>query len=314
MQMRLERNEGFFLCTHCEGEGYCRVDGERGGCQFCVEEQSAARLESNPDDPSIQVTCGACGGKGYFGTPPHMVRDSEPDRRPSLSVFRLVISFVVVVIVAMVSSAFIVWSVQASPKSSMQYGTLDEAMRFDSYITMHENRRMTVEEIVILKSYQRKEFFVERVYPALKASFLKRNRPDIRLKEVYIDGEPLKFKLSIRGKALIIRSFGKIITPGVHTYAFIYDMPLPVIERRGKSTFKWVVSGSSWGFPAKQTTLAIVLSPKVNQESVEITGGVGPSFWFKRECISTVDDSGHIAFNAGQPMTKLDRLVVEVLW
>jgi hypothetical protein len=312
MQSSLEGVEGFLLCSHCKGEGYCRADGESGGCDFCREEQTVVHVECQPENQLSQVICGFCGGKGYFGTPTPMI--GEPEHRLHLGLFRMVTAFILTGMIAMVVSFLIVEVVRANAKNRIGSGYTDEAMRFDSYITLHADQTMTVEETVILKSRQQKKFLIERVYPAYKASFLKQNNAKIHLKEVYLDGQPLKFQMRMKGNAFIVRASQKTITPALHTYALIYDMPLPVHQNHGETAFRWVVDGRTWGFPAKQATLAVALPPHIDKQSVDVAGSVGPAFWFKRECIKTIDDSGNINFNAGQRMSKLDQINCKVIW
>jgi hypothetical protein len=228
--------------------------------------------------------------------------------------FRIVMAFVITFIIAMMGSVFVVWAVQADSKKSIAQGNIDEALRFDSYITVHEDRTMTVEEIVILKSKQRQAFEIKRVYPALKVSFFNHLEQGVHLKEVYLDGEPVKFRCELRGKTALIHGSSRFVDRGIHTYAFIYRMGLPTVQSHGETVLNWVVSGSHWGFPAKQATVAVALPSKISKRSLEAAGGAGPIFWFKRECLSTIDDSGNITFNAGQPLTKLDRFNVRVAW
>ncbi|HEX2954496.1 MAG TPA: DUF2207 domain-containing protein [Bacillota bacterium] len=305
--------DGFLLCTHCEGGGYCLQYDDHVGCDYCLEKHSLAHPEHIPKH-LIQVPCGLCDGKGFVKTPEHMIRESLNSNRPPVGMLRIVIAFVITFIIAMSGSVFVVWAVQADTKKSIAQGNIDEALRFDSYITVHEDRTMTVEEIVILKSKQRRAFAIKRVYPALKVSFFNHLEQGVDLKEVYLDGEPVKFHCELRGKTVIIHDLDRFVAPGIHTYAFIYRMGLPTVKSHGETVLNWVVSGNHWGFPAKQATVAVALPANIRKQSVEAAGGAGPVFWFKRECLSTIDDSGNITFNAGQPLTKLDRFDVRVAW
>lgn len=306
--------EGISICAHCEGGGYCRPYDVHVGCDFCMEKHIATHPQHNADYPLIQVACGVCDGKGYMKAPAHRVEAKAIKKPPAFSMFRVVVAFIITFIIAMIGSVIAVWAVQADTRSRMDRGDMDEAIRFDSYLTVHDDWTMTVEEIVILKSKQRRYFSVERVFPALKGSIFGRTKPDIFLEEVYLDGESLRFRSEVTERTVRIRAPHKVVAPGVHTYAFVYRMRAPLLHHHGEALLNWVVSGKRWGFPAKQVTMAVSLPPRVDKRSLRISGGVGPVFWFKRECISTIDDSGNITFSAGQPLTPLDQFGIRVAW
>lgn len=142
-------------------------------------------------------------------------------------------------------------------------GPSERVLSFQSYITVHRDASMTVQETIRVKSEGLKiRHGIYRDFPTRYRDMLGNSYiTGFDIGEVLKDGLPEPFHIEDRsnGKRVYIENRNVLLSPGEYTYTLVYRTDHQLGFFKDYDELYWNVTGNAWEFPIDETSAAVAL-------------------------------------------------------
>ena len=226
-------------------------------------------------------------------------------------------------ILALVALLAAVWvsplAAENRPSAAQNDADVDSEriVRFDSHITVNQDRSMVVAETIEVQSAGNKiRHGIYRDFPTSYSDNLG-NRYTVEFKVVGVsrDGATEDYHTSqlSNGVRVYFGSSGTLLDPGRHTYVFTYRTNRQLGFFADHDELYWNVTGNAWDFAIDEASATVVLPPRVRDAVKELGGYTGYQAAKGKDYTASRDDEGNPVFRASN-LAARQGLTIVVTW
>lgn len=156
---------------------------------------------------------------------------------------------------------------------------LERIRSFDAQITVNEDSTMRVKEtIVVVAAGDQIRHGIYRDFPTRYPNrFNDRYSVGFEIVSVQRDGREEAYHTTAikNGVRIYFGASDTMVSPGLHTYVFTYDVSRELGFFKDHAELYWNVTGLDWNFPIDAVTASVILPPRVRASYLGLRGYTG---------------------------------------